>query len=244
MTSSVASFFSDQANAYADVYEENTIYGYFLRRRRDLTFPIIDQEPTTSLLDVGCGAGTYASRCLERGLSYVGVDLSPAMIDFCRARNRNRNVAFEVGDVLKLPFADEQFDAILCLGVLEYVPRADHEAALTELIRVAKHGQRIIFSFANPRSPYRRWIAFRNHGAGSGEAGNCDFRPEEYERLLSSAGLAIEKTVPCAINLSIPPIARRWPGLVVKATRFLDQHASWLAGRYAMAHIVVARTAA
>jgi SAM-dependent methyltransferase len=49
-----------------------------------------------------------------------------------------------VSDILHLPFEDGAFDLVICSEVLEHIP--DHEAAITELIRVLKPGRNLAVS--------------------------------------------------------------------------------------------------
>ncbi|MER3412425.1 MAG: hypothetical protein C4305_09135, partial [Thermoleophilia bacterium] len=50
-------------------------------------------EPGDTVLDLACGDGGLGEALLARGLRYVGVDLSPAMVEAAReraARGRER----------------------------------------------------------------------------------------------------------------------------------------------------------
>jgi SAM-dependent methyltransferase len=81
------------------------------------------------LLDVGCGNKPYAAFFDGRVSSYVGLEYSPESGFF-------GNKADLAGDAMRLPFADETFDAILCTEVLEHLP--DPEAAIAEFARVLR----------------------------------------------------------------------------------------------------------
>src|SRR5580698_5725034 len=54
-------------------------------------------EPGQSLLDVGCGAGMFASMASERRLLVSGIDASDALIAI--ARERTPGADFRVGDI-------------------------------------------------------------------------------------------------------------------------------------------------
>jgi SAM-dependent methyltransferase len=72
------------------------------------------------ILEVGCGTGrTYEAlmrRLVLRPHGYVGVDVTPAMVD--RARVRYGQADFRAGDVFDLPFPDRSFGAVVCTDVL------------------------------------------------------------------------------------------------------------------------------
>lgn len=88
------------------------------------------------LLDVGCGVGDFpeaiAHYCPE--LKVYGVDISKKAISL--AKKRVKRVSFSVADVQKLPFKDENFDAVTCFDLLEHVE--DPQKALVEIYRVLK----------------------------------------------------------------------------------------------------------
>jgi ubiquinone/menaquinone biosynthesis C-methylase UbiE len=75
------------------------------------------------------------------------------MLEECAVRAKGAdNVTRVVGSVESIPFADESFDVVLALGVLEYV---DAERALSEIRRVLRPDGRLLVSMLNPMSPYR-----------------------------------------------------------------------------------------
>jgi len=68
-----------------------------------------------SVLEVSCGRGggaSYAMRYLKPE-HYVGLDLSPNNIAFCRKRYDHHGLEFVEGDADDLPFTDEQFDMVV-----------------------------------------------------------------------------------------------------------------------------------
>ncbi len=95
------------------------------------------------VLDVGCGIGAGPAYIAKTfGCHVVGVDLSERMIGWARQRVRQRRVEalveLRTADVLALPFADGQFDVVICESVLAFV--ADKAQAIRECVRVTKPG--------------------------------------------------------------------------------------------------------
>lgn len=95
------------------------------------------------VLDVGCGIGAgpaYLARTF--GCRVVGADISERMIGWARQRARQARAGDLIGsgvaDVLDLPFADDQFDVVICESVLDFVP--DKAKAVRECVRVTKPG--------------------------------------------------------------------------------------------------------
>jgi len=92
---------------------------------------------TSSVIDIGCGDGTYTVELLDRGHARAihGVDPAPAAIATARARSHDPRLSFAVGSAYDLPHADREFDLAYLRGVLHHVERP--AAALAEAVRVA-----------------------------------------------------------------------------------------------------------
>ena len=72
------------------------------------------------VIDVACGTGNHAVRLSKIGYEVTGVDVSPAMIERAKEKNRQAKVRFVQGDMKKLDklaLEDNGFDAAICLGV-------------------------------------------------------------------------------------------------------------------------------
>jgi phosphatidylethanolamine/phosphatidyl-N-methylethanolamine N-methyltransferase len=80
---------------------------------------------------------------LTKDASYIGTDITPAMLNRAKARSRNytTNITFQIADSQALPFEDNYFDAIVMHLILAVVPRP--EIALQEATRVLKPGGHI-----------------------------------------------------------------------------------------------------
>ncbi len=93
-------------------------------------------ESTKRILDVGCG--------WNKTPGAIGIDSNP---------KTNADVIHDLGEV-PYPFADNEFDEIVCRHVIEHVP--DVMAFVTELYRIAKPGGRITIvtpHYSNPDWP-------------------------------------------------------------------------------------------
>ncbi len=102
-------------------------------------------EPSTRVLDLGCGIGGPARYLAATfGCKVTGVDLSPAFIDtatYLTARCKlSDRVTFQVGDALHLPFEDAAFDAMFLQHVAMNVE--DRLALYAEVRRVLTPGGR------------------------------------------------------------------------------------------------------
>jgi ubiquinone/menaquinone biosynthesis C-methylase UbiE len=77
-----------------------------------------------SVLDVGCGYGKFSREWEEKNARLiVGLDFSKNMLK--RAKNRNRNSHFVLGDAFNTPFKDKCFDVSTCIGLPLYYENID-----------------------------------------------------------------------------------------------------------------------
>ena len=102
-------------------------------------------EPSTRVLDLGCGIGGPARYLAATfGCKVTGVDLSPGFIDAATYRTArcglSDRVTFQVRDALHLPFEDAAFDAVF----LQYVAMnvEDRIALYAEVRRILTPGGR------------------------------------------------------------------------------------------------------
>lgn len=87
-----------------------------------------------SILDVGCGLGYLKGFLDEKGIkykSYLGVDLSRAMVKGARERFGDH---FIRRDVLSDPFPGNSFDVVFLISVLGYPIGDDPEAYMKKLL--------------------------------------------------------------------------------------------------------------
>lgn len=132
--------------AYREI--DPVLYGY-VNRLTDLneaSIPfIIDALRGGTVLEVGCGKGLLAER-MSRTHQVTACDMQPA--DQWEARYPH--IPFVQGWIEDLPFADQQFDTVVCTHTLEHVQ--DLFKAIQELRRVAR--QRLVIVVPKQR-PYR-----------------------------------------------------------------------------------------
>ena len=74
------------------------------------------------VLEAGCGAGRFTEILLEREAFVVSMDMSSAVEANKDNFSPNDRHIIVQADILKMPFADQQFDIIICLGVIQHTP--------------------------------------------------------------------------------------------------------------------------
>jgi SAM-dependent methyltransferase len=101
--------------------------------------------PADTVLDVACGPGLLACDFAAHARHVTGVDLTPAMIEQARALQRAKgltNLAWRVGDVTSLPFADGTFAVAFTRYSFHHI--LDPGAVLREMARVTAPGGRVV----------------------------------------------------------------------------------------------------
>jgi demethylmenaquinone methyltransferase/2-methoxy-6-polyprenyl-1,4-benzoquinol methylase len=100
-------------------------------------------------LDVGCGIGSHTVLLVEAlgpGSHVTGLDRSTQLLDRARkhasARIRPNQVAFQHGDLRRLPFEDDCFDWAWSVDCLGYAP-GDPLPSLREVSRVVRPGGQV-----------------------------------------------------------------------------------------------------
>lgn len=99
------------------------------------------------ILDVAAGTGTSSAALQRNGATVVALDFSAGMV--AEGRRRHKNIEFVEGDATKLPFGDNEFDAVsISFGLRNVV---EPKLALAEMYRVLKPGGRLVVcEFSKP----------------------------------------------------------------------------------------------
>lgn len=119
------------------------------------------------ILDAGCARGRFLRRLADSGAELFGVDLTEAFL--AAARRNAPGAGIAGGSLTRLPFADDVFDAVYCIEVLEHLP--DTAAALGEMARVLKPGGTLLVIDKNlfglhprhgmPNAIWKAWLERR-----------------------------------------------------------------------------------
>ena len=117
----------------------------------DRILGILNPPAESIFLDAGCGICADAILVAERGFTVQAIDFSEAVLEIARknvkANGLDDKISIRRADILALPFEDETFSHLLCLGVLMHIPAL--EVAISELIRVLRPGGALVISENN-----------------------------------------------------------------------------------------------
>ena len=89
-----------------------------------LYFDLIDLQALESkrICDLGCGIGRWTYFLKDIAKEIVLVDFSESIFEARKNLSKSDNMIFIMADIMDLPFQDDTFDFIFCLGVLHHIP--------------------------------------------------------------------------------------------------------------------------
>jgi len=99
-----------------------------------------------SLIDIGCGPGTYSVEFAKKGANVLGMDLSQKMLDKARndAKMADVKLTLQRADAHLIPCTDDCFDiAVIILAIL-------NDKIVEEAARVLKPGGLLLISDTHP----------------------------------------------------------------------------------------------
>lgn len=113
---------------------------------RDRIYSITSWTPQTSLkgerlLEAGCGSGRFTEILQETGADIYSFDYSNAVEANRENNSQYSNITFFQGDIFAIPFPDNSFDHVFCLGVVQHTPAP--ELAFRSLVKKVKPGGKI-----------------------------------------------------------------------------------------------------
>ncbi|MET0819971.1 MAG: demethylmenaquinone methyltransferase [Aeromicrobium sp.] len=117
------------------------------RRWRRRVVDLVAPRPGELILDLAAGTGTSSQPFADAGATVVPCDFSIGMLEV--GKRARPGLPFTAGDGMRLPFADDTFDAVtISFGLRNIV---DPVEGLRELLRVTRPGGRIVVcEFSTP----------------------------------------------------------------------------------------------
>lgn len=232
-----------RAKAYAAEYQGTTPMSHLFNTRLVRVTELLSELKTGKVLDIGCGPAFIGDKFRDGKIEYYGLDLSQHMIEECVNHfGVDPQFHFVLGSIESLPFPDNHFDAVLCLGALEYI--RDEQAAFDEITRVLKPQGLFVVTMQNGYSPYRLWQRFVYWKAKNlfQKINNIFSRPKvntvpktggepryfklhpyrELQKLLVNNNLRVKDLLYYDFNLFIPPLDNLFCRMSVFVSRNLE----------------------
>ncbi len=151
---------------------------------RMATVRAVAPQPRERILDVAAGTGTSSAALARHGATVVAVDFSPGMVEV--GRTKHPKTEFVEANAERLPFGDNEFDAVTISFGLRNVEHP--KVALAEMYRVLKPGGRLVIcEFSRPpqvlvRAGYHAYLKHVMPLVARASSSN----PEAYDYLAES----------------------------------------------------------
>jgi 2-polyprenyl-3-methyl-5-hydroxy-6-metoxy-1,4-benzoquinol methylase len=107
-------------------------------------------KPGMTILELGCGTGSFTGELARSGAGIVAIDVSPELLEIARANCSAPNVRYEIQNAYALTYSDATFDSVVGSSVLHHL---EIEDALREIYRVLRPGGTIYFTEPNMLNP-------------------------------------------------------------------------------------------
>jgi ubiquinone/menaquinone biosynthesis C-methylase UbiE len=130
----------------------------------DVYAAIVDEFKAQTVLDVGCGTGTFACLLARSGRNVVGVDPARASLDVARTKPGAESVRWIHGDATTLPPLTA--DLAFMTGNVAQVFLTDEEwmATLAGIHSALRPGGRLVFESRDPeKQAWREWTRERTY---------------------------------------------------------------------------------
>lgn len=202
----------DRARRYAQHVAPTFVT--LVRRAVDLA----EIKPGDSVLDLGTNTGIAAFLAAERAGregSVIGLDPAAALLDVARERSAGVGVDYirwQEGEAAPLTYADESFDAVLCLHTLLNV--GNPTAVLEEVRRVLVEEGRLVVTLWGPRTS-NEWMAvledvLRRQAQQPLPGSLALTQPGNLEALLQSVGFVEIETARVPDRMRLQGAAGLW----------------------------------
>ena len=121
-----------------------------LRWERRVQMLGVHLRPGMTILEVGCGTGSFTRELARSGAEIVAIDVSPELLEIARANYSAPNVRYEIQNAYALMYSDATFDSVVGSSILHHL---EIEEALREIYRVLKPRGTILLAEPNMLNP-------------------------------------------------------------------------------------------
>jgi len=111
------------------------------------------------VLEAGCGAGRFTEVMLQAGARVFAADISSAVEANYKNCHAYPDYFICQADIMELPILPEQFDIVVCVGVIQHTP--DPEQTMRVLCSHVKPGGMLFldhYTHGYATTPVRRWL--------------------------------------------------------------------------------------
>lgn len=131
--------------SFYDGYWPKNVPDY--RKTREHVLEIVPNKRYERAFDGGCGTGVNSLALSEMADNVVAFDLSPGSLKTAEGLAKKldiKNIKFQQGSLLDIPYEDSSFDLVYSWGVIHHT--TDPVGAFHELVRILKPGGDLVLA--------------------------------------------------------------------------------------------------
>jgi len=191
----------DVAEHYDDAYFADLSARYrtrnrFARRRIANVFSMLPDLSRKTLIDLGCGMGTFTIEAAQRGAFAVGVDPAPAAVNAARGvahAEQATSASFVRADAALLPVHDASADVVLAADLTEHLDDVTLARILREAGRALRPGGKLVLYTPDRQHFFER---MRDRGIMKQDPSHIGVRSAaELRAAVESAGFDVSATM-------------------------------------------------
>src|SRR5690606_32254570 len=132
---------------FADLSERYRTRNRFARRRIANVLSLLPPLAGRTLIDLGCGMGTFTIEAAKRDALAIGIDPAPAAVQaarFVAQAERADRAYFVRADAARLPLGDGVADIVLAADLTEHLDDVTLARILREALRTLRPGGRLV----------------------------------------------------------------------------------------------------
>ncbi len=167
------------------------------------------------ILEVGVGSGKLMQALRKMGFEVEGIDISSASAELAGA---------QVASATDIPFANDSFDCVLGISIIEHLTQEDGTRFVNEARRVLKNGGVLFLVTPNFSSPLR-YIQGKNWFAYSDKTHIFFYSPKTLKQLLCTGGFyeskCTFKTTASSLEWPLPSFFQKLPVLFKRLVNYI-----------------------
>jgi SAM-dependent methyltransferase len=107
-------------------------------------------KPGMTVLELGCGTGSFTRELARSGADIVAIDVSPELLEIAKVNCSAPNVQYQIQNAYSLSYSEAVFDSVVGSSVLHHL---EIKEALRDVYRVLKTEGTIYFTEPNMLNP-------------------------------------------------------------------------------------------
>jgi ubiquinone/menaquinone biosynthesis C-methylase UbiE len=195
---------------FADLAERYRTRNRFARRRIANVFSILPQLDGATLVDLGCGMGTFTVEAAARGARAIGVDPAAAAVRAAAtvaAAEGQAGANFVRADATTLPLRDGCADIVLAADLTEHLDDVTLGRVLRDAARVLRRGGSLVLYTPDRQHVFEQ---LRDRGIMKQDPSHIGVRSAaELAAAVEAAGFTVRRLLWLPSHLPLLDLAER-----------------------------------